>query len=105
MSNITFTNKLTVTGIEPICQMCWACRRVIPKLPGGYVSAEARRRGVHLVKHYCVDITSGRSHERVDFKKPCEHFNYNPYNQFERHSKSGKLRTREELIKIFMAKR
>jgi len=37
----------------------------------------------------------------VDFLEPCKVYAYNPFNQFERHSKTGVIRTKEELDKMY----
>jgi len=102
---VTFTNETTITGIEPICQLCWYVRVYWPRLAGKYISAEMRRSGATLPRYYCKSSKSERCNKRVDFEKPCEHFAYNPFNQFERHSKDGRLRTREELERLFQTRR
>lgn len=91
----------TKTGIDHICQLCWYVLKVTPRLAGVYISAEMKRNGSTLPKHYCKNKKSSRCNKRVDFLEPCEHYAYNPFNQFERHSKSGVLRTKEELERMY----
>jgi len=81
----------TKTGIDPICQLCWYVRRWMPPYKQG-----VRRR----VKYFCGSKKSDSCNKEVSFQMPCEHYAYNPFNQFERHSLDGRLRTDEELKRM-----
>jgi len=61
-----------------------------------------KKEGETKIRHFCKNAKSKECHNEVSFKEPCEHFMYNPFNTFERHSVTGILRTKDELERLFM---